>query len=102
VPDWTAIQNLIDQWQPDLLLIGLPLNMDGTESEMAARAKKFSRRLEGRFQLPCVMMDERLSSFEAKSLVTEDGSWRDYGKEPVDSIAAKLILESWFTTLQQP
>jgi putative Holliday junction resolvase len=96
VPDWYPVQQLIMEWRPDLLLVGLPLNMDDSESEMAARARKFSRRLEARFQLPCTMMDERLSSFEAKSIAADEAQWRDYGKDPVDSLAAKLILESWF------
>ncbi len=98
VPRWEEIQEQIREWQPDLLLVGLPLNMDGSDSDMAQRAKKFTNRLHGRFQLPCEQMDERLSSFEAKQLASEDGQWRDYSKNPVDSIAAKLILESWFNT----
>ena len=84
------------EWQPDLVLVGLPLNMDDSESELSARARKFANRLHGRFGVKVEMVDERLSSFEAKSEVMERGGSRDYKNNPVDSIAARLILESWF------
>ena len=50
VPDWQQIEALLREWQPDALVVGLPLNMDGSPSEMSARAEKFARRLNGRFQ----------------------------------------------------
>jgi len=96
VPDWTQIEKLIKEWKPDLVLVGLPLNMDDTESELSARARKFGNRLHGRFGVKVEMVDERLSSFEAKGEVMSRGGSRDYKNNPVDSIAARLILESWF------
>ncbi len=98
VPNWDEVQGLIKEWQPDLVVVGLPLNMDGSESEMAQRAKKFANRLHGRFGVAVETMDERLSSFEAKSQASQEGAWRDFGKDPIDSLAAKLILESWFNS----
>ena len=71
--------------------------MDGSDSEMSERANKFGRRLHGRFGLLVKMIDERLSSQEAKSLLKEQGHHGDYNKNPADSIAAQLILESWFS-----
>ena len=96
VPNWDQLQAVLDEWQPDLLLIGLPLNMDGSPSELSQRAEKFARRLNGRFSLPTEMVDERLSSFEAKGRVIEQTGSRDFKQQNVDSIAAELILESWF------
>lgn len=96
VPDWQQIEKLLKDWQPDLVLVGLPLNMDGSESELSARARKFGNRLHGRFGVKVEMVDERLSSFEAKGEVIERGGSRDYKHNPVDSIAARVILESWF------
>ena len=91
VPDWERVRQLLDEWKPDLLLVGLPLNMDDTPSDMSARAERFARRLTGRFGIASEMMDERLSSFEARSLVD------DYAQNvALDSIAACLILQSWF------
>ncbi len=95
VPDWHQIQALIDEWKPDLLVVGDPLNMDGSTSKFAVRAQKFSRRLHGRLGLPVEMADERLSSFEAKQQSKEAGHRGDYKAEPIDSLAAELILQTW-------
>ncbi len=96
-PDWDAVRKLLDDWKPQRLVVGLPLNMDGTASEMSARAERFARRLEGRFHLPCEMMDERLSSFEARGLIADSGS-----DSSTDSVAACLVLESWFARADPP
>ncbi len=95
VPNWDQIKKLLDERQPDLVLVGLPLNMDDSESELAARARKFGNRLHGRFGVQIEMVDERLSTFEAKGEAFERGYSDDYKNNPVDSIAARLILESW-------
>ncbi len=86
IPDWAVIDRLVEEWQPEELVVGLPINMDGTESDMSVAAEKFSRRLHGRYHKPVHLMDERLSTFEAKSFDEP---------EQVDAIAARLILESW-------
>lgn len=96
IPDWTHIEKILTEWKPDLVLVGLPLNMDDTESELSARARKFANRLHGRFGVKVELLDERLTSFEAKGEVISRGGSRDYKNNPVDSIAARLILESWF------
>ena len=95
VPDWSHIEKLLAEWKPDLVLVGLPLNMDDTESELSARARKFANRLIGRFGVKVELVDERLTSFEAKGEVMERGGSRHYKTNPVDSIAARLILEAW-------
>jgi putative Holliday junction resolvase len=95
VPDWTQIEKVLTKWKPDLVLIGLPLNMDETESELSARARKFANRLHGRFGVKIELVDERLTSFEAKGEIISRGGSRDYKNNPVDSIAARLILEAW-------
>jgi putative Holliday junction resolvase len=94
-PDWDAVARLLDEWQPAQLLVGDPLNMDGSVSELAQRARRFARRLEGRFGLPVTLVDERLSSFEVKQQQREAGHAGDYRKRPVDSLAAQLILQDW-------
>lgn len=99
IPDWAIIEKLVLEWKPDGFVVGLPLNMDGTASEMSIRATKFAKRLQGRFNKPYFMMDERLSSHEAKGFVIERGGNRDFGENSVDGIAASLILESWFAQL---
>ncbi|MEP6418219.1 MAG: Holliday junction resolvase RuvX [Marinobacter sp.] len=96
VPDWEQIGRLLKEWQPDRVLVGLPLNMDDTENDMCARARKFGRRLHGRFHVEVEMVDERLTSFEAKGDVMASGGSRDFGRDGVDDRAAVLILETWF------
>lgn len=95
VPNWQQLESLIKEWQPDAFVVGLPLNMDGSESEMSRRASKFARRLEGRFGKPSFMQDERLSSYEAKGQVIAQGGSRDFGRHSVDGLAAVIILESF-------
>ena len=96
VPDWEQIGRLLKEWQPDRVLVGLPLNMDDTENDMCARARKFGKRLHGRFHVEVEMVDERLTSFEAKGDVMASGGSRDFGRDGVDDRAAVLILETWF------
>jgi putative Holliday junction resolvase len=96
VPQWSEVEALLRDWEPDLIVVGLPLNMNGSESEMSVRAKKFARRLEGRFAVTTTMVDERLSSFEAKSLLEKQGHRGNYKEVPADALAAQLILNSWF------
>lgn len=102
VPDWDQIAGLLKAWQPDGLLVGLPLNMDGSESELAVRARKFANRLHGRFGLPVTLWDERLSTREAKMEARERGHGGHYKSDPVDSIAARLILEGYLASLPTP
>lgn len=99
VPDWDQIAKLIREWEPNVLVVGLPLNMDGSASDMSERAARFARRLNGRFQLPVETVDERLSTFEAKQHLKSQGrtpsSYRD---DPVDSLAAALLLQTWLSS----
>ncbi|PVZ15542.1 MULTISPECIES: Holliday junction resolvase RuvX [unclassified Pseudomonas] len=96
VPDWARVEALIKEWQPDALVVGLPLNMDGTPSEMSERAEKFARKLHGRFNLPVHTHDERLTTFEAKGeRLARGGQKGSYRDNPVDAIAARLLLEGW-------
>jgi putative Holliday junction resolvase len=98
-PDWDAVSALLQEWQPEALIVGDPLNMDDSVSELAQRARRFGRRLHGRFGLPVFMVDERLSSREVKREQRESGHRGDYRKQPLDSLAAELILRDWFNSL---
>jgi putative holliday junction resolvase len=95
IPDWLQVEKILQEWQPNLVLVGLPLNMDDSESELSLRARKFANRLHGRFGVKVEMVDERLTSFEAKGEVMSCGGSRHYKENPVDSIAARLMLEAW-------
>ena len=95
IPDWAEIETLIGQWQPELFVVGLPLNMDGTESELCRRARKFAKRLHGRYHRPAEMVDERLTTRQAKDEAVERSGPRNFGRDGVDHRAAELILETW-------
>jgi putative Holliday junction resolvase len=101
VPDWQKVEALIKEWQPDAIVVGLPLNMDGTPSAMSERAEKFSRRLNGRFNLPVHMQDERLTTYEAKGQRLSEGQRGSYRDNPVDALAAALLLESWLASYSE-
>ena len=100
IPDWPLLTLLVTEWQPDLLVVGDPLNMDGSESELCQRARKFARRLHGRLGLPVDMTDERLTSFEAKQISRERGHKGDYKRDPIDSQAAELVLQAWLAGME--
>ena len=95
IPDWHQLEKLLNEWRPARLVVGLPLNMDGTASTLSQRAERFSRQLHGRFKLPVETVDERLSSFEARGEILHQQHSRDFKRHNVDGLAAKLILESW-------
>lgn len=96
IPNWQQLEHILKEWKPSKIIVGLPLNMDGTESEMCARARKFSRRLKGRFGCEVHLIDERLSTREAKEIASARGHRGNYGNEPIDSLAAVIILQSWW------
>ena len=93
------IQALIQEWQPSLLVVGVPLSLDGTETEMTQLCKKFARRLNGRFNLPVALIDERYSSAEASQMLNESGIRGRAQKEMLDQVAAQTILRSYFDGL---
>jgi putative Holliday junction resolvase len=102
-PDWDSIGRLIAEWQPDLLVVGLPLQMDGSEQELTQRARRFGNQLKGRYNLPVEMVDERLTSYEAEQLLRQRShKGAGHGEQQIDQVAAQLILQSWFDQQQNP
>ena len=95
VPDWDALSSIFDEWRPDRILVGNPLNMDDSESDMGRQAARFARRIEGRFGLTVTLVDERLSSREAKADALAAGHRGDFASIPVDDEAAAIILATW-------
>ena len=91
--DWKAIERLLDEWRPQQLVVGLPLSMNGEDQEMTASAKRFGRRLEGRFGITTSMVDERLTTREAYQIAMERQQHKS--KTEIDSLSAAIITESW-------
>ncbi len=96
IPNWDDIGKMLKEWKPDLVIVGLPLNMDGTEQPITHLARKFANRIHGRFGLPIELHDERLTTVEAKSALFEYGGYRALNKGKIDSASAVIILESYF------
>lgn len=96
IPNWDQIEKLLIEWQPDLIVVGLPLNMDGTEQEITQRAKKFANRLNGRFNIKVETQDERLTTADAKARLFELGGYKKLTKDQIDAVSAVLIIESYF------
>jgi putative pre-16S rRNA nuclease len=97
-----AIAALITEWQPGMLVVGLPTHADGTEHDTTQRARRFARQLDARFGLPIAMVDERWTSEAAQSALAEDGVTGRKGKAVRDQVAAQLILQSWFDEPDKP
>jgi putative Holliday junction resolvase len=95
---FAAIAALIAEWHPQRLLVGRPLNDDGTAHEMTARCERFADQLRGRFRLAVDLIDERFSSVEADAGLRGRGlDWRQR-KAQVDAEAAMIILQDWNDT----
>lgn len=90
-PDWERIAALIEEWRPEALVVGLPLDVDDSETDATRPALRFSRQLEGRFRLKVHLADERFTSFEARDRLGHKAK----RQEEYDAVAAKLILETW-------
>ena len=91
---WSDIENLLEEWKPLSVIVGDPINMDDTFSEMSGKARKFAQRLHGRFSVKVLMVDERLSSFEAKSFLQNEFEGKT-SLDNIDSFAAEIVLKSW-------
>jgi putative Holliday junction resolvase len=94
-----VITALVKEWQPKLLVVGLPLSLDGTENNVTQLCKKFARRLNGRFNLPVILVDERYSSLEASDMLNQSGIKGRAQKAMLDQVAAQTILQSYFDSL---
>ncbi|MBT8040694.1 MAG: Holliday junction resolvase RuvX [Xanthomonadales bacterium] len=97
-PDWAAIDRLVADWKPALLLVGLPLGLEGEETEMSTAARHFGTALEKRFGMPVAYVDERLSSRVAGERFAERraaGTARRKDARQVDAMAAQVICENW-------
>ena len=88
--NWNEISILIEEWNPDLILVGKPLNMDGTESDIMKKVDKFLNKLEKVSKVQCEYVDERLTTFEAKEMLGENKV------DDVDAHAAKILIDNWF------
>ena len=100
-PDWQAITRILAEWKPAVIVVGLPLAEDGGETDMSKAARRFARQLEGRFGIPVVFEDERLTSFSAEQRFVDARAGSGMRRKDAalkDAMAAQIILESWLQT----
>ncbi|MCV2445214.1 Holliday junction resolvase RuvX [Acinetobacter bereziniae] len=96
IPNWDELLKIVKQHQPNLFLVGLPLNMDDSESELSTRARKFARRIRHQTNIETLMVDERLTTREARDELEHYQTQGRAKKLAADSIAAALFIESWY------
>lgn len=98
-PNWDDIHHLIERWSPEALVVGIPINMDGTDGTVTNSAKNFAKNLSEKCLLPVIEIDERLTTVEAKQQLFEKGGFDTLDKATIDAYSAKLIVESWLSDL---
>jgi putative Holliday junction resolvase len=96
---FNLITDIVNEWNPRLFIVGLPLNLAGEETEISKLCVKFARRLNGRFNIPVIFIDERFTSAEASELLKEQGVHGMAQKSVIDQVAASTILQSYFDGL---
>jgi putative holliday junction resolvase len=92
---WNEITALLKTWSPDALIVGIPLNMDGSEQAITQSARFFLENLKQRFHLPVFAADERLTTVEARARLFAAGGYKALNKKAIDSVSAQLIVETW-------
>ena len=88
--NWNEISVLLEEWKPELILVGKPLNMDGTDSEIMKKVDIFYKKLKRLYDAKFEYVDERLTTFEARDILKENNV------ETVDANAAKILIDNWF------
>ena len=96
IPHWESLEAYLKEWQPDFVVVGLPLNMDGSEQQLTLDAKKFGKRITGKFGIKVEFQDERLTTADAKQQLFSQGGYRNLKKDNIDAQSAALIIESFF------
>ncbi len=101
IPNQQQLAVFFEQWQPDYIVVGLPLNMDGTEQQLTLDAKKFGNRLANQYKVTVEFQDERLTTADAKEQLFSHGGYRNLKKDNIDAESARLIIESFFDRLYE-
>jgi len=98
LPDWDAITELIQEWKPAHIVVGMPTELDGSENPLKKRIDRFCNQIQGRYNIAVDQENEQFSSIEAAQRLKQlrqSGRKQKVGKEEVDKIAASIILENW-------
>lgn len=96
VPEWEKVSALIQRWQPDVLMVGIPFAPDGSEQSISYAARRFADALYKRYKIPIHPVDERYTTLEAKRFLYARGGGKALNKSSIDGLSATLIVESGF------
>jgi putative Holliday junction resolvase len=94
-PNWDQVKKLIIKWEPGALIVGIPISMSGQELEVTQAALEFADKLAVKYNLPVHQVDERLTTKAAREKVFEEQGYKGLQTEPIDSVAAELMVEAW-------
>ncbi|QIQ42109.1 MAG: Holliday junction resolvase RuvX [Buchnera aphidicola (Microlophium carnosum)] len=94
-PNWSVVKKIIQYWQPKYIIVGLPLNINGTKQDITNQSEKFANLLKYKFNIIVKMHDERLTTVEAKSIIFKKDGFKALKQDKIHSYAATIILESW-------
>lgn len=97
-PDWHQLDSIIDEWLPNVLVVGIPLDMEGKDLSVTPAARKFSEQLHQKYHLPVFEAEERLTTKEARATLFDEKGFKGLTKANVDAMSAQIILESWLET----
>lgn len=100
IPNWDELQAVQAQWRASQIIIGLPLNMDGTDQPLTKKVRKMAKMLEEHLGLPVDFQDERLSTVEAKAKLFEESGYKSLQKDRIDCLSAVIILEDWLSLIE--
>tara|TARA_B100001250_G_scaffold190458_1_gene163632 strand:- start:662 stop:1087 length:426 start_codon:yes stop_codon:yes gene_type:complete len=95
-PEWTQLDKVVFDWNPKLFIVGDPLNFDGSESDMKEKSDKFSYQIQKKYKIPVKLVDERLTTKEARERIKEGVDMSLRSSNDIHQISAQIILESWF------
>ena len=98
--DWSKLEEVLVEYKPHTILVGLPLNMDGSESEMSERAKEFGKSLSSRTSIPVEFVDERLSSWEVKKMDQANSNNKQKKTSKIHEESACLIAQTWVSDIK--
>ncbi|CAL4324284.1 Holliday junction resolvase RuvX [Buchnera aphidicola] len=95
IPNWKNISSIIKYWKPKLIIIGYPLNMDGTKQKITQKVHIFAKNIQLKYNIHVELHDERLTTVESKTILYEYGGYKKLKKNNIHSLSAIIILESW-------
>ena len=95
-PEWTQLDKVVFEWNPKLFIVGDTLNFDGSESDMKEKSDKFSNQIQKKYKIPVKLVDERLTTKEARERIKEEASMSFRSSADIHQVSAQIILESWF------